>query len=136
MNDLCVEFHKHGNIQCKVTMKSYKAEIRGLLGAAASPSQTIASLAVAGIVARTPSSVFMAISKGSVPAQSAIVVGQSTGAISLGVAGIAVVTGVGGFVAYHATCSVINLAHGDRDKGKTSQQASPGADNGINTSKD
>ncbi|EHS63461.1 uncharacterized protein PGTG_21592 [Puccinia graminis f. sp. tritici CRL 75-36-700-3] len=49
---------------------------------------------------------------------------------------MAVVTGVGGFVAYHATRALINLAHGDSDIGKTSQQASPGADNGINTSKD
>ncbi|KAA1087639.1 hypothetical protein PGT21_034880 [Puccinia graminis f. sp. tritici] len=123
-----VEFHKHGNIRCKVAMKSSQAGIGGLLGAAASPSLTIASLAAAGfsaagIVARTPASAFMATYKGSVPARSAIAVGQSIGAAGLGVAGIAVVTGVGGFVAYHTTRALINLARGDSNKEETSQQA-------------
>jgi len=60
-----------------------------------------------GILAGTPATAIMSLYGGSVPAGSCCAVLQSIGAVGLGVGGTVVAAGVGGFVAYKITSSLL-----------------------------
>ncbi|EFP89145.2 hypothetical protein PGT21_016102 [Puccinia graminis f. sp. tritici] len=135
-------------IRCKVEMKTADVNsdriIAGsgaVLGAVASPFLTQASIAAAGfgaqgIVAGTPAAALMASYGGSVGSGSACAILQSIGAAGLGVGGVAVAAGVGGFLAYQGARRLVGQRSPHSNKGEDNQQASQGAENGTESSKD
>ncbi|KAA1078674.1 hypothetical protein PGTUg99_011500 [Puccinia graminis f. sp. tritici] len=114
-----VELGAHKKIRGMVDMKTPNINFKGVatgfgaaLGSVATPLLTQASIATAGfgaggIVSGTPAAALMASYGGSVGSGSACAILQSVGAAGLGVGGIAVAAGAGGFLAYKCTRSLV-----------------------------
>jgi len=113
------EILTHQEIQCNFQLRPLDyvsndviAAGGGLVGALAGPVVVQSAISAAGfgaggIVAGTPAAALMASYGGSVGAGSAVAILQSIGAVGLGLGGIVGAAGVGGFLLYQGTRSLI-----------------------------